>query len=62
MTTQKEIRRAFWEECFGHKPPQYRGKSQNQLPADVRMTFVDFVDHLRKSGHISEKLAERVTL
>jgi hypothetical protein len=31
-------------------------------PADVRVEFVDFVDMLAKDGHISEALAQRVTL
>lgn len=63
MKTQTKIRAAFWREYFPDgKPREYRGKTQNQLPADVRMAFVDYVDSLQKSGEISEALAERATL
>lgn len=37
-------------------------KRQNGYSADVRTAFVDYVDHLQKSGVITEKLAGRVTL
>lgn len=62
LTSQKAIRSAFWNELLGRKPAYYKGKSQNELPADIRMSFVDFVDRLQKNGEISERLAERVTL
>ncbi len=66
MTTQKEVRAAFWvgwtpalKAAAGIK----RGmRTQNDYPADVRMEWVDFVDMLQKDGHISEALAARVTL
>ena len=60
LTNQKQVRAAFWE-AF----PEYTrqpGKSQNDYPADVRVTFVDWVDGMQKSGMIPEALAERVTL
>ncbi len=65
-TTQTQVRAAFWE-VYGEsgmaiKPLKYRGKSQNELPADVRMAFVDFVDSLARDQQISEALAQRVTL
>ena len=44
------------------KPRRFRGKGHNELPADVRMQFCDFVDDLHKLGRISERLAQRVTL
>jgi hypothetical protein len=63
FTTQTEVRDAFWNVfCVDGKPREYRGKSQNQLPTDVRCAFVDFVDGLARDGQISEALASRVTL
>lgn len=61
LTTQRQVRAAFWLLCEGQYR-KYRGKRQNDYPADVRMAFVDFVDHLQKEGRISEALADRVTL
>ena len=63
MTTQQQIRDAFWQTFFVNgKPREYRGKSQNQLPIDVRCAFVDFIDSLARDGTISQALAARVTL
>ena len=62
-TTQQQVRDAFWNVyCIDGKPREYRGKLQNDLPADLRIAFVDFVDHLARDGAISEALAQRVTL
>lgn len=62
MTTQKQIRAAFWE---AH--PQWRripkfARTLMDYPTDTRCAFVDFVDSLARSGEISEALAQRVTL
>ena len=63
ITTQAQVRAAFWDTyCVDGVPREYRGKSQNDLPADVRVAFVDYVDHLARNGDISESLARRVTL
>jgi len=63
MTTQTEIRDAFWLTfCTEGKPRQFWGKRQNDLPADVRQAFVEFVDYLARAGAISERLASTVTL
>ena len=63
MKTQHEIRDAFWLTFnVEGKPRRFYGKSQNELPADVRMAFCDFVEHLAREGTISESLAARVTL
>jgi hypothetical protein len=63
MTTQKEIRNAFWAVFFVNgKPNEYRGKRQNDLPCDLRCAFVDFIDTLARDGEISETLAARATL
>jgi hypothetical protein len=60
-TNQEQVRDAFWEQ----HPTLERGpkaKRQNAYPTDTRVSFVDFVDHLQRSGEISEALASRVTL
>ena len=63
MTTQADVRDAFWLTfCVEGKPREYRGKRQNDLPADLRMAFCDYVDGLQRDGTISEALASRVTL
>ena len=66
MTTQKQIRAAFWRD---HPKMKYRArqrgtfsKGQNAQYTDTRCAFVDYVDSLRRSGEISEALAQRVTL
>ena len=66
MTNQKQVRASFWQ-SFPHFEEQCReagilSKRQNHHCATVRCSFVDFVDSLQKSGEISEKLANRVTL
>jgi hypothetical protein len=59
----KQVRREFWREYFvGGKPREYYGKSQNDLPADVRAQFVDFVDQLRRNENITDRVASTVTL
>ncbi len=63
MTNGTQVRDAFWQTyCVEGKPREFRGKSQNELPTDVRCAFVDYVDYLQKEGAISEALAYRVTL
>ena len=63
VTTQQQVRTAFWLTfCVDGKPREFRGKTQNELPADVRMAFVDYVDSLVRNGEISEALAQSVTL
>lgn len=69
MTTQKQIRAAFWEAFPDLPRRRYRYNwSQSDktaplvYPIDTRCAFVDFVDHLERSGQISETLAQRATL
>jgi hypothetical protein len=63
MTTQQQIRAAFWEQQFPDGVPyKYRGKSQNDLPCDIRLAWCDFVDWLHRNGEISDALAYRATL
>lgn len=62
LTTQKGFRNHFW---FNH--PEFANlrrsrKRQNDYPADVRAAFVEFVDAEQKTGFITEKLAQKVTL
>jgi len=60
FTTESQVRAAFWQ---GMPADSYvRGKRQNGYNATIRSEFVEFVDMLQKSGHISESLSERVTL
>jgi hypothetical protein len=65
-TNQAQVRAAFWREYHYNgvrrKPSEFWGKSQNQLPADIRCAFVDFVDGLARDNAITERMAERVTL
>lgn len=62
MTTQAQIRKSFWE-SFPQFKSHYRAKKrQNDYNTDIRTTFVDYVDSLRRDGTISERLANNVTL
>ena len=64
MTTQKQIRAAFW----AAHPAWMRAKIRDHAGTgrmyitDTRCAFVDFVDYLQTSGQISEALANRATL
>jgi hypothetical protein len=63
MTTQQQIRDAFWLTFFVEgKPRRFYGKRQNDLPTDLRVAFCDYVYQLQREGTITEALAERVTL
>ena len=66
MTTQKQIRAAFW-----HYHPHLEAHAlmwgiktatHNRHNADTRTAFADYVDSLAKAGEINEKLAFRATL
>ena len=60
MTTQKQIRASFW-----HAFPNFQripGQSQNDYSATIRSAFCDWVEYLRASEQITEKLANRATL
>jgi len=60
VTNQVDLRALFWE-----SNPQFtrRGRqTQNKYPADIRMSFVDFVDSMKRDGRISEALGRRATL
>jgi hypothetical protein len=67
MTTQRQVRAAFWEAYRGvpgiskRKITNYSGNG-TMHNTDTRCAFNDFVDSLSKDGSISEELASRVTL
>jgi hypothetical protein len=66
LTTQAEVRAAFWCAHLGMEDEarrrRTRSKGQNAQFTDTRCAFVDYVDHLQKSGDITQALADRVTL
>lgn len=64
-TSQAALRAAFWDahpslEC--RKGPRGRILPQNSQPTDTRCAFVDWLDSLRRSGQVSDALAQRATL
>ncbi len=61
MTTQPQVRAAFWQGLPAGSPWRKRGKDGDYC-TDCRCEFVDFVDMLARDGLISEALASRVTL
>jgi hypothetical protein len=67
MTTQRQVRAAFWEAHKGipgitpRKITNYSGNGKMHN-TDTRCAFNDFVDSLSKDGAISHELAHRVTL
>lgn len=64
MTTQKQVRAAFWEEypsLSRKKIRDYSGKGKMYC-TDTRCAFVDYVDYLHRERIISDSLANRVTL
>jgi len=59
MTKESQVRAAFWQ---GMPQGFKRGNKHNDYNATIRSEFSMFVDMLQKDGHISEDLAQRVTL
>ena len=65
FTTIAQVRAAFWEahpNAERRTGPRGRTLPQNEQPTDTRCAFVDYVDHLHRSGDISDRLSENVTL
>jgi len=68
LTTQSQIRAAFWRDLDIMGAPVSRKKIRDYAGTgkmhntDTRCAFVDYVDMLARSGEITEELAERVTL
>lgn len=64
ITTQKEVRRLFWEtypDLQRKKITDHSGKGKMHV-TDTRCAFVDFVDILRRDGQITGKIANNITL
>lgn len=61
MTTQAQVRAAFWQGFPAGHPWRKKGSNGNYC-TNCRVEFVDFVDSLHRSGIISDALAQRVTL
>lgn len=60
ITNQRELRAAFWE---AHPEFTRRGNTtQNDYPADIRLSFCDYIDRLNSDGIISNALTQRATL
>lgn len=62
--TLKELRKMFWSEvATPEMKSEYRvRKTQNDYSTDIRCAWVDFTDYACKSGMITEKQYNRVTL
>lgn len=58
----KQVRDLFFEEFPEYRSERRARKSQNDYSCDCRCAFVDFVDYLRKSGEISDRTADNITL
>ena len=61
FTTQAQVRKAFWQ-GNEHLKHYVKSKTQNEYKTTIRVEFCDFVEMLRSNDHISEKLANEVTL
>lgn len=59
ITTQRELRREFWE-TFPRW--QRRKMREGEYMCDVRVAFCDWLDSLARNGDVSEALAQRATL
>jgi hypothetical protein len=60
ITTQAELRRAFWE-----SNPEFQRKGnqgQNSYNATIRSAWCFFVDAMQKDGQISHALSKRACL
>ena len=67
ITTQKELREAFWQAHAGikhitrRKIPNYSGNG-TMHNTDTRCAWADFIDAMARDGQISNALAQRATL
>ena len=60
ISTQADLRGNFWAQ---HPQFARRGRTrQNDYPAEIRMAWCDYVEHMRRNGDISENLAQKATL
>lgn len=64
LTTQKEVRRRFWQDnpdLSKKKITDYSGEGK-MYTTDTRCAFSGYIDMLCRDGEISQELAYRVTL
>jgi len=63
-TNQKQIRAAFWDAHPEANRKQIRDHAGTgkMYTTNTRCAFIDFIDHLSRSGMIGEALANRATL
>jgi Leu/Phe-tRNA-protein transferase len=61
-TTQPEVRADFWENHPQFASEFRKSKRQDQYRTDIRVAFVEHVEHLHREGAIGDKLAFKVTL
>jgi hypothetical protein len=69
MTTQKEIRAAFWaaHPTLTRRRHRYAWSASDKTAelvyhVDARVSFDNYIDQLARDGIISNALAQRVTL
>ena len=62
ITTQKELRKAFWQGSPHLRAMYHSKKRQNEFNATIRSEWVEFVDMMARDGQIIESLAQRATL
>ena len=69
LTTQKQIRAAFWDahpqadrKRYPERDWTNENRSRRDYCTDTRCAFVDFVDQLARNAQITEALAQRATL
>lgn len=61
-TKISEVRKSFWDThtCYKH---QYKeNKRQNQYSTEICSAFVEHVDNLYRSGMVTTRIADVVTL
>lgn len=65
FTTQNQIRKSFWElhpELDRKRINKTRLNPNGEYVTDTRVAFCDYIEHLARSGAISDALANRATL
>lgn len=60
-TSQKQLRKAFWQCVCDECGIDYTGK-KTKFDLDLNMTFNNWIDGLQKDGEISSNLRDRATL
>lgn len=57
-----ELRHSFWLDHPEYKKDYRVSYRQNQYSADIRLAWCDYVEFMRSSDLITEKMAQRATL